>query len=103
MADIEKYASDGYLTYDHMGNTGYIFLEIPGRGPTVFAEIRGFGAGLPQDANAEKICRLWNEDYYRSAPCAACGEEYDSHSRQMRHCPGQQKFVFTTKEEAEGD
>jgi hypothetical protein len=46
----------GNLFYD---GTDYIFQQTE-NGPTVFAEIRGFGAGLPMDENAEKLCRLWN-------------------------------------------
>lgn len=46
----------GDLFYDGMH---YIFQQTE-NGPTMFAEIRGHGAGLPMDDNAEKICRLWN-------------------------------------------
>ena len=64
---IEK-PSVGRLSYDHMGSTGYIFIETPGGGKTVFAEIRGYGAGLPQDANAERLVQLWNEAYDSTTP-----------------------------------
>ncbi len=49
-------ASKGTLSYD---GHGYLFLD-EGKGKTIFAEIRGFGAGLPQDANAQRLCDLWN-------------------------------------------
>jgi hypothetical protein len=48
--------SKGKLSYD---GQNYLFLETK-QGPTMFAEIRGNGAGLPMDANAQKICDLWN-------------------------------------------
>jgi hypothetical protein len=37
----------------------------------MFAEIRGFGAGLPQDANAQRLCDLWN--VAQSAPAGSHG------------------------------
>lgn len=57
-AQREEEPSVGQLSYD---GVGYIFLQTE-HGPTMFAEIRGNGAGLPMDANAHKLCALWNAE-----------------------------------------
>ena len=52
-------ASEGDLFYD--GST-FIFQKTES-GPRMFAEIRGYGSiGKEMDANALKVCALWNED-----------------------------------------
>lgn len=38
----------------------FIFMETP-EGPVMFAEIRGEGSDLAMDANAQRICDLWNQ------------------------------------------
>jgi hypothetical protein len=53
----ERPRSVGKLFYD---GQQYIFLQTA-QGPTMFAEIRGNGAGLPMNANAERLCKLWND------------------------------------------
>jgi hypothetical protein len=52
----DEQSSTGELFYD---GQEYIFLQTA-HGPTMFAEIRGAGGRLPKDANAQKICDLWN-------------------------------------------
>ena len=57
-SSISHVPSVGELSYD---GQSFIFLQGE-RGPTIFAEMRGYGAGLSMDANAEKLCKLWNSD-----------------------------------------
>lgn len=46
----------GELFYDGLN---FIFQQMED-GPVIFAEIRGYGSGLPLDANARQLCKLWN-------------------------------------------
>jgi len=48
--------TSGEISYDGMS---YLWVNTE-KGPRMLAEIRGYGANLPQDDNAQRLVACWN-------------------------------------------